>query len=273
MATISSMLRGTYLMYKYNQKNGSSVFNSSRSSINSLWSNNSTKSASSAASSTMSGLLGVRSSLNDMVKDYNATKKTFYTEFNETINDLKKSTANLQKMDFNVGADALQITQTVNEDGTTSTVLNKSDKLTDVMKGVEDFVTNYNDAIKFFSDNASVSKHVKNLSSIFADTNYSAKSAANIGIKINSDGKMEIDEEKLAKSISENPTRTDAVLSTLANKSERHISFAKAQQNRLFPSMSTMLGGSFKSASVYSGNSLMRISNYSMTGSLLNFFI
>ena len=277
MPTISSMLKGTYLMYKYNQKNGNSIFNSSSSSyksgINSLWNNYNANSASRSASSTLSGLIGIRSNVNELVSNYNTTRKTFDTEFTETVDKLKKSSDTVKRLNFKVSSDALTITETTNEDGTTSTTSNMSDDLAEAVKGVKDFAESYNDAIKFFSDNSSVSRQVKYMAASFSDTTYNAGSASNIGIKIDSSGKMTVDEETLAKSITDNFTRVKAVMSTLTNKSDRHVSFAKSQKSRMFPTIQSMLGGSLKSASVYSGRSLSRLSNYSNLGSLLNYFV
>ena len=249
MPTISSMLRGTYLMYKYNNVNVSS----------------------NKTSNTMSGLIGIRSNVKELINNYNTTKQTFNAELSDTLDALKKSTSNVKNLDFKVGADALNVNETVNEDGSKTTTM--SDKLSEVVKGIKDFADKYNDTIKFFTDNAETSKRVKNLSSTFADTTYNAKSAASIGIKVGSDGKMTVDENELAKNIAENPTKVGAVMSTLTNKADRHISFANVQKNNLFPTMNTMLGGSLKSASVYNGNSLLRLSKYSATGSLLNYFV
>ena len=276
MPTISSMLKGTYLMYKYNQKNGNSIFNSSSSyasGINSFWKNYNTNSASKAASSTLSGLIGIRSNVNELVSNYSTTRKTFDTEFTETVDKLTKSSDIVKGLNFKVSSDALTITGTTNEGGTTSTTSTMSDELAEVLKGVKNFTESYNDTIKFFSDNSSVSKQVKYMATSFSDTTYNSGSASNIGIKIDSSGKMTVDEEQLAKSIMENSTRVKAVMSTLTNKSDRHVSFAKSQQSRMFPSMQSMLGGSLKSASVYSGRSLSRLSNYSNIGSLLNYLV
>ena len=277
MPTISSMLRGTYQMYKKYGINGfntklNSSSKSASNSINSFWSSYNPTKSTSAASSTLSGLLGIRSNISEMVNTYNSTKKTFDTELTDTLSDLKKSTTAVKNLDFNVGKDALTITENVNEDGTISTTSTMNENLTEVVNGIKEFVGNYNDAIKFFDDNSNVSKYVKNMAKIFGDTTYNSGSASNIGLKVDSTGKMTIDEDILAKTITENPTRVKSVMSTLTNKSDRHISFAKSQQSRMFPSMQNMLGGSFKSASVYSGNSLMRISNYSSVGNLLNYF-
>ena len=111
------------------------------------------------------------------------------------------------------------------------------------------------------------------MSITFSDMTYNAKSAESIGIKVDSAGKMTVDEEIFSKKIAENPTRAEAVMTTLTSKAERHLSYAKSAASRMFPSMNVMLGSSLKSASVYSGNSLLRMSNYANVGSLLNYFI
>ena len=242
MPTISQMMRGTYQMYRYAQKHGD-MFKSYNNTVNS-------------SSSTMSGLLGIRSNVSDLIKNYNSTKNIFNTELNDTLGDLKKSVNKIKTLDFNVNTDDEVA----------------GEKTSEIVDTIKDFADKYNDTITFFSDNSSISKYVKNIASTFSDTTYNSDSAANIGIKIDSAGKMSVNEEKLSQIITNNPTRVEAVMSTLTNKADRHISFAKSQQSRMFPSMQTMLGSSIKSASVYSGNSLMRISNYSNIGSLFNYF-
>ena len=276
MSTISSMARNNYLMLKYAQNNGASLFGSSTSTAKaSSLGNGSNSMRSSYASlqspafSTMSGLLGIRSSMNDMAKSYDAAAKTFHTEFASTMDDLSKASNAIKGMNFDVGGTSA-VAETVNEDGTLTRT--KSPELTDVLKGIENFASNYNDAIDFFQDNADVSKRMKLVRDEFADTAYRSGLLSTIGIAVGSDGKMKIDEDVLTSALMETPERVGRLLGKdgLAGKADQHVSFARSQQNHLFPPISTALGSAMKSSSIYSGKSLLRLSSYSSIGNFLN---
>ena len=272
MSTISSMARNNYMMLKYAQNNGKSLFTSnlSASKSSSLWS--SYASSQNSAASTLSGLFGVRSAMNDLVKSYDTTAKAFHSEFASTMDDLSKASNTIKGMNFDVGGKSA-VTEVTNEDGTVTTT--KSAALQDVLKGIEDFASKYNDAIDFFKDNADVSKQMKNMTNVFSDTTYRSGLLSTIGVVVGNDGKMKLDEDALTKALTENPSKVERILGKggLASKADNHISFARSQQNRLFPSVSSALGNAVKSSSVYSGNSLMRLSAYSSVGNLLNTWI
>ena len=272
MATISSIARNNYMMLKYAQKSGKSLFDSSTYSARNSSFFSSYTSTGNDAASTMSGLYGIRSSMRDMVNSYNTAAKTFRAEFSGTMDDLVQASDSLKKMNFDVGGKAA-LTETVGEDG--KTIVTKSKDLTDVLKGIEKFADKYNEAIDFFNDNADLTKHMKNMTAVFSDTTYRAGSLATIGVVVDNEGKMKLDEDALVKTLTENPTKVERLLGKggLAAKADSHISFARSQQSRLFPSASSVLGSSIKQSSVYSGNSLLRLSSYSSVGSLLNMWI
>ena len=272
MPTISSMARNNYMMFKYAQNNGKSLSESSApvSKAASMW--DSYASSQGSAASTMSGLFGTRSAIRDMVNSYDTAASAFKAEFTSTMDDLSKAAASIKGMNFDVGGQSA-VTEVTNEDGTSSTT--KSKELTDVLKGIEDFAGKYNDAIDFFKDNADISKSMKNMSNVFSDTTYRAGMLNTLGIVVGNDGKMKIDEDVLTKALTENPSRVDRLLGKdgLAGKADKHISFVRSAQNRLFPSINSALGGAMKSSSVYSGNSLLKLSSYSSLGGLLNTWI
>ncbi len=279
MSTISSMARNNYLMLRYAQNTGQSLFNTGKSANKtfSLWSDGSSMLGGygllgSISSSSMSGLMGLRSGMTELVKSYDSTAKAFKTEFSDTMSDLSKASADIKKINFDVGGKSA-LTQTTSEDGTVTTT--KSSELVDALKGIEDFASKYNDAIGFFKDNADLSKYMKNIANTFSDTTYRAKQFSGIGIVVGNDGKMKIDEDVLTKALTENPSKVGRLLGKdgLAGMADRHISFAKSQQNRLFPSISSALGINGKSSSLYSSNSLMRMSGYSSLGNLFNSWI
>ena len=88
MSTISSMARNNYLMLRYAQNTGQSLFNAGKSAnkTSSLWSDGSSMLGGygllgSISSSSMSGLMGLRSGMTELVQSYDSTAKAFKTEF------------------------------------------------------------------------------------------------------------------------------------------------------------------------------------------------
>ena len=140
------------------------------------------------------------------------------------------------------------------------------------MKKVENFLSDYNDAIDFFNDNSSVSKRVSRLATNFSDTTYFAKNFSEIGIVTAKDGTMKIDEDKLVDSITKNPSKVSRILESLSDRADRKISTANAMRDNLFPSAKNMLGNSLSTAQAYSGRGFLNMNSYSNVGNLLNMF-
>ena len=270
MATISAMASNTYTMYRLGQTGNTSLFQSA-DTFNGV----NTGSAVNAASSTMTGLLGIRSGLADMVDSYDKASSEFKAEFSSSMTDLTKASAALKATDFgDVGGEsAITKTTKTDADGNEVTTTTKSDKLKAAIKSVTDFTDAYNSAVGFFNDNADVSKYTANLQKVFSDTTYRSSSLSEIGITVASDGKMTVDEDKLAEAITKNPSKVENTLGGdggLADKADSHVSFAKSQESRLFPSLSSSMKGAVSSTSMYTGSSLLAISSYANVGTLLN---
>ena len=273
MSTIYSMTQSTYSMYKYAQKNGASLFGSTSASSSSSSAWNPYSSTSSASSSVLSGLNGIRTSTQGLLSDYATASKTFYTDFDSTMKDLKGSAQAVSKLDFSsIASEKDALTTAENADGTTSTKMSKS--LTDAVGAVKQLVSDYNDAIDFFSDNSDVSKRVGRMQDMFADTSYRSGSYSSIGITVGDGGKLSVDEDRLAKAITESPEKVSGILGKygLSGKAEDHVSVANGQRDQLFPSVDTMLGSQLKSSSVYTGSSLLSLSKYASMGNFLNMF-
>ena len=287
------MLGGTYSMYKSSYANGTlfSNFNSSNTnkndSISKLWS--SYNSFNSNANEALSGLSMISSNVSALVSSYDNAKNTFYNEFDETLSDLQKSSDNIKSFDFNVGTSALTTKESVDDDGNKVTTYEQSDKLKDAIKAVKDFVSDYNDTLKFFSDNSDVSKRIGRMNTMFADNTYRSGNYKQIGITVGNDGKMTLDEEKLAKVLSEDAenyakavengdtdrafhSRVADVLGKdgLAGKADDHISTAQSQRDRLFPSAQTLIGKDLSNAAIYTGTSYRNMTNYQSLGNLIN---
>ena len=267
MPTIHSMMSSTYMMYRFAQKNGASLFGSASAS-----GFNPYASSSSSTSSVLSGLTGISTSKRELLSDYASTSKRFYTEFDSTMKDLRDSAQAIKRMDFHMGKDA--VTTSENEDGTTS--VKKSEEMVAALKAVENLASDYNDAIDFFADNGDVSKRMGRLQTSFADTTYRSGIYGSIGIVVDAKtGKMTIDEDKLTKAIVDSPERVSGILGKhgLADKAESHISQANSERNRLFPSVQSMFGSDLSKSAVYSGRSLLNISRYANVGNLLNMWV
>ena len=110
------------------------------------------------------------------------------------------------------------------------------------------------------------------MANTFGDTTYRASLYESVGLNVGSDGSLEIDEEKLANAILNNPDKVSSVLGKggLASKAEDHVSFAKGQQENLFPTAETMLGDQISAASLYTGKAYRNMSAYANMGNLLN---
>ena len=251
MPTIRQMYAGTYNFYKTAYQNGQ-IFRKS-SNKNSAQNLN---------------FSSMTSSAKDLLETYNTTKNTFNSEFDEKISALKNSAKNVKNFDFNVGENSVEKVEKIGENGEKIFETKYSEKMTDALKTVENFLSDYNDAINFFDENSSVSNRVKNLSMSFSDTKYFSKNYSEIGVEVAKDGTMKIDEEKLVDAINKNPQKVSRLMENLSNRAERKISSANSQKNNLFPSARQMLGKNYTSA-LYGKNNL--INSYENVGNLINF--
>lgn len=267
MPTISSMARNTYTAYK-GLGSTAAMFNNASDSAK--WSAYSSSSADSS-NAVLTGLMGISSSKAELLSTYNSAAKTFKTDFNSTMGALKDSAAAMKNLRFKPGeGEEYAITTKTAEDGTTTTEYSAPLKKT--LGAIKDFIGDYNEAIGFFNENADVSARVKNLASAFGDTTYRSGTLSKIGISVNNSGKMTINEGKLAQSLVDNPGQVEAVLGKggLTSKAESNVSLANSQSEQLFPSVSSTLGKDFKNSEMYTGQSLLRISQYSSVGNFLS---
>jgi len=274
MATISSMANNTYMMLTMAQNNGLSLFGSSYANSsqksNDIWSNYG--SSSSAASAMLSGVSEVSSSKRELLASYDNAAKGFKAEFNSTMQDLSNSIKDMKKLNLDVGENAITKKEVTAEDGTTSTVTEYSKSMQKALSTVGEFVDNYNSAIGLFKDYGDVSKRMSYMGTVFGDTTARANTYAKIGLNVGSDGKIAVDEEKLAKAIQDSPNRVENILGKdgLTGKAENHVNFAKGQEDRLFPSVDSMFGKQLKQASVYSGSSLLQLHSFAAMGNFVN---
>jgi hypothetical protein len=277
MSTISSTINNTYLMYKMAQDNGQSLFSTESTktkkagqATDSMW--DAYSSSSSAAASTLNSINSINSNRNELVSSYDTAAKTFKAELGSALKDLSGSIKEMKKLDFHVGSDAITTKTTTAEDGKTTTSNVYSKELKDVLSTVKDFVKDYNTSVSLFNDYSDVSKKMSQMSSMFSDATARADTYKQIGLNVQSDGTIEIDEDKLAKAITESPDRVGGILGKdgLVGKAEAHVQFASGQSDKLFPSINSMFGGQLERASVYTGGSMLKLSSYASMGNLVN---
>ena len=273
MATISSMANNTYTMLTMAQNNGLSMFGSNTAASaksGDIWSNYGNSSA--AASAMMSGISEVSSSKRELLASYDNAAKGFKAEFSSTMSDLSSSIKDMKKLDLNVGENAITQKTVTAEDGTTSQKTEYSKPMQAALDTIGKFVDNYNSAVDLMGEYSDVSKRISQLASVFGDTTARAENYAKIGIDVGKDGKLTINEEKLAKAIQDSPGRVENILGKdgLTGKAENHVNFAQGQEDKLFPSVDTMFGKQLKQASVYSGSSLLQLHSIATMGNFVN---
>jgi len=273
MATISSMANNTYTMLTMAQNNGLSMFGSNAAASaksGDIWSNYGNSSA--AASAMMSGISEVSSSKRELLASYDNAAKGFKAEFSSTMSDLSSSIKDMKKLDLNVGENAITQKTVTAEDGTTSQKTEYSKPMQAALDTIGKFVDNYNSAVDLLGEYSDVSKRISQLASVFGDTTARAENYAKIGLDVGKDGKLTINEEKLAKAIQDSPGRVENILGKdgLTGKAENHVNFAQGQEDKLFPSVDTMFGKQLKQASVYSGNSLLQLHSIANMGNFVN---
>jgi len=278
--TISSMANSTYSMFNFASQNGVSLFGNNNSgkgkdSISAMW-NNYASSQNSSYGLTASNVYSVKSSAAEALSSYHSAKTEFDREFGSTMGDLSKAIKSVKSTDFKVGEDALKKSRvtTTGEDGqtTTTTKLDMSSDLKTAVKNVQNLVDKYNDAVSLFSENASLSKRMQNVSDMFADTKYRASNYESIGISVGKDGSLSVDQEKLADAIVSSPDKVSRIVGKegLAGKAESHMQMANSQKDKLFPSASSLFGSDLKTAQAYTGSGMLRMNNYTNMGNFFN---
>ena len=252
------------LVGSFDSAHGSKKTNAAQDSIASLWSGYTNSYSSGLAN--LNALSGVSSSAAGLVNSYNEAKSTFDTQFKAYMGDLQKSAQTVKNMSYEFSADDIKEA----EDGSKT----YSDGLKAAIGNVKQLVSDYNDALDLTSDYSSVGKRMESLHKSFADTTYRADTYKQLGITVDSKtGKMSVDEDKLAKALTENGDRVKNALGAngLAGKTEQHLAQANSQSDKLFPSLQSMFGNSIKTASAYTNPQVLNATvQYGMIGNLFS---
>ncbi len=275
MATISATAQNTGLMYKFaaNSLNGNTSNSSMAGLIGGLSSSSSTSAWSNITNAASSGLAYAtavasnRTSLSSLLSEYDSTKKQFLNEYDSAFSDLSKAAKALKTTDFSASETT---TSSTGEDTDSET------KNTPAAVGaVQDFVNAYNGAISFLSNNKEVSNRVSALSGSFNDASYFSGSLSKVGISVKSGGQLSVDTDKLTQALEENPKAAEAILGKggFAERTANKVENAQRQRDKMFPSVSSMMGSSVSEAKrMYSGNTVNRSMAYENLGTLLNMY-
>ena len=242
-------------------------------SISQLWS--SYGSYQNNAATALSGLTEISTNVRSLLSSYDDAKSAFNSEFDENMTALSKSAAKVKDYNFKLedSAGAITTTDTTDEKtGKVTTTTTYSKELQSALDTVKDLVKDYNSSVKFFNDNASVSKRVDRMAQVFGDTTYRSSLYESVGVNTKSDGSLEIDEDKLAKAIVNDPDKVSRILGKdgLAGKAESHVSFANSQKDSLFPSAQKMFGSQLSNAQIYTGSAFRNMTALNNVGNLLN---
>ncbi|MBP5199071.1 MAG: flagellar filament capping protein FliD [Schwartzia sp.] len=270
MATISATARNTGMMYQFASKaaTGNTSNSSMQGLIGALPSSKTTSAWSNINSAAGNGLTYAtavasnRTSLSSVLSEYDSTKKQFTQEYNSAMGGLSKAANALKGADFRVAPE-----------GASDEDVEKNTKA--VVGAVQDFAKAYNETISFLKDNKDVSKRVAALGNSFNDAGYFAKSLSGAGITVKSSGELSVDTERLAKALKENPASVENVLGKggFAERTAGKAENAQRQSDKMFPTVSSMLGSSVSEAKrMYSADTIGRSMSYENLGSLLNMY-
>ena len=226
----------------------------------------------SAAESSAKELAFIRSIADQAKKlrsSYAETGSKFYTEYDSNMKDLRRSAGKVSSMNYQFDRSDI----TINADGTKT----YSDRLKTAIGNVKDLVGQYNGTTDFLTDNKSLGNGVRQLASDFSDTTYKADSYRQMGISVDaSTGKMKVNEDALAKALTDSPARSEAILGKdgLAGRADRHAQMAQFSRDRVLPSMEQAVGAQLRyAANLLNGNSLPTMSRYSNMLNLFSIFV
>ena len=170
------------------------------------------------------------------------------------------------------GNGAITKTETYDQTGHMTIDTAYSRMMQSAFKTVNDFVESYNGTMAFFNENAAVSPVNGKIAEVFADTKYRASSYESIGINVNNDGTLAVDQEKLAQAIVDNPERVADTLGKtgLSDKAQSHVDFANSVRSQAFPGAQAMFGDQLSSASFYTSGAYLNLNSFSTVGNLVN---
>ena len=107
------------------------------------------------------------------------------------------------------------------------------------LSNVRNLVNRFNDAITYFNENRGVSDRMSALAGSFGRTENFAEPLNAVGITVNENGRLTVNETRLADALNENSANVNALLGRngLAGRLDRNIELATSQRDNLFPSV------------------------------------
>ena len=112
------------------------------------------------------------------------------------------------------------------------------------LSNVRNFVNTFNSAVDYLNENRTMSSRMNALASNFGDNENLSRSLGEVGISVNEDGRLRVNEDRLADALSENSSNVNAVLGQngLAGRLDRNVDLANSQRENLFPSITDYAG-------------------------------
>lgn len=162
--------------------------------------------------------------------EYKEKSDKFYSEFNSKFSELKNSSQKLKS--YSVNSVFVQNTNTDDKEKSQEEIINS----------VKDFAEDYNDAVKFLDQNASVSDEIKNLSNSYKTIKYTSNSLSQIGIDVDyKTGLLSVNEDKLTDAIKSNVKNVRKILGDssagLASRIYNKTNVAIADSKELYPAV------------------------------------
>ncbi|MBQ7516634.1 MAG: flagellar filament capping protein FliD [Schwartzia sp.] len=146
----------------------------------------------------------------------------------------------------------------------------------EIVSAVQEFANAHNAATKFLQNNRDLSGRLSSLAGSFSDMRGQERALGAAGITASSDGTLSVDTARLTKALEEKPDAVRQTLgeSGLAGRAERNVSLAGRQEDRLFPTVSSMMGvaATDSSKAMYSDRAVAAQMNYNNVGTLLNLY-
>ncbi|MDF2564689.1 MAG: flagellar capping protein [Massilibacillus sp.] len=221
--SVTSLSQSSYLTYKTGQSNSAfaSIANIQTDVTNTKSSNfflNSSQYSYTSSDDLLKNVLSSRFAEQKKtlatLKEYSQKSEKFYSNFFPEMNDLKTSASTLADTDFS------------------------SKNTSSIVKNVKQFASDYSSAVDFLSSNKSVSTGVSNLATSFSSTKYNSRAYDSIGIKVDTSGRLTVDESKLTSALTSDADRVKELLggsSGLASKTISRVNVAETNSSNLVP--------------------------------------
>ena len=148
-------------------------------------------------------------------------------------------------------ADEYLVAETQDEDDTPTiadTIQNlnstRDENTAAALSNVRNFVNTFNSAVNYLNENRGMSSRMNALASNFGDNENLTQSLDSVGISVNEDGRLRVNEDRLADALTEDSSNVNAVLGQngLAGRLDRNVNLANSQRENLFPTIADYAG-------------------------------